>query len=1324
MPGRIPTAKLITALRDSLTVLAILLIGILTAALVGPYVVDWNGQRSLIERRLTQAAGAPVTVAGPIDVKLLPTPRLRFGDVTIGDAKAGRPRLTAKALEAEISLTALMRGQVQIVDTTLVSPRLDLEQAADGTIDLALPTDSTADSVAVDHLGVRDGTVVIRLADGRPLTLANLDVDGEATSLRGPFKIGGRLAGVQFRVATGTLDQGHMRVKLHVDGSASRPALDSDGMLARHPGAVGPGFDGTATLAGSLPIDGSPATIPWSLAMRVSVDRNVATASDVELRAGTDMRALIARGEGTGSFAASASPTVALHLHGASLDLDGLAVAPADGSIAPPKGVDLAPSLLRALGLADGAGGGSLPLRLDLGLGFDTATIGGRTLIGTEAVVGLGREPTAALTLSAEGPQGARLSLDGRVDPGPVRAVAGAFGAAPAAPAAMFRGRTEIRLSDIGRTAAWLAPLAPDVASALAGLPGRSLRFAAAVEASSTGVVARDVALDLDGSRFAGLLSFTRSVGTDRARLFADLTSDALALDHLPDPSSAATATRDLDLDLALTSRAVTLADPVVSFPAGHPGPLAAGHLALHLTKTGDDLHLRRLAFDVDGGLVEGSAERTGFAAKAEFHISVPQLGPLSQAFGGLVPLSAGALLRDRASALSPLDATLSTEATVSGGALAPTRLSLVGTAGGTHVDLTLTPVASAASIAGGAQDRPLAVTLKAEASDGADLLTQLAIPVSGAHWGTARLDAEGQGSLAAGFDMTASGTAGASMLAFKGHAGTAEGAGRLTLASPDIGPAIAGVVGGGVGSGIRTDVATDVAWTGSHIDFKGIVARIADTQGTGSLGLDLQPKRDAAGAPLPVLTGAMSIDRLPASLLVDLGFGPPSRPATSGPWSTGSFVAPSVPLPASHLSVKAATMPLFNGLQAQDVGFDLLTRGRAVTLSNVAGKLARGQIGGAVTLRHDASGNTLSGQLTWADIGLDVGGLSGRTSGMQEFSGTGNNPAALMASLAGPGSVALHAVALAQTDPTALAQTMAATAVRDIAAERASGGTDVTPTDANVLLQMLSAQLDAAPLRLGDGSVPTTLVGGVWRVGPLTVSGTAPPVAQRQSVGIVPAMPWSVGTTATLDLGALTLATRADLHAAPAGEVGDGPEAVVTRVGPIGSVPFRSVDAAGLVAAVQARAIARAQDRIDVVEQDIRERAAFNRQLKALQAEQQAAKDRAEVERQAAVAQAAADARARADAMRAVVDAQRAAAARQKAEDARIQAQIETAARANAAAADAAEKQRFIDKALKASDPPLDTGGSAAPLRAPERRSSRPGDTDLSDPSASSIIR
>ncbi len=85
---------------------------------------------------------------------------------------------------------------------------------------------------------------------------------------------------------------------------------------------------------------------------------------------------------------------------------------------------------------------------------------------------------------------------------------------------------------------------------------------------------------------------------------------------------------------------------------------------------------------------------------------------------------------------------------------------------------------------------------------------------------------------------------------------------------------------------------------------------------------------------------------------------------------------------------------------------------------------------------------------------------------------------------------------------------------------------------------------------------------------------------------------------------------------------------------------------------------------------------------------------------------------------------AREAEAARQKAEDARMQAAVEVAAQAEAARQKAiredAEKQRFIERALKATDPPFNVGTGDEPLgrpRPPEARASRSGEGDPLDP-------
>jgi len=1357
-------------LRDSLTVLAILVIGVLTAALVGPHFVDWNSHRALIENKLSEAAGTRVTVTGPIDLTLLPRPIFRFGDVTVGDPAPGRPHVTAREIDAEISLTALMRGQVQVVDTTVQAPRLDLAQASDGGFGLPLPDGEGADKVRLDDIKIHDGTLALALTGGRHVTLSGLDLTGDAVTLRGPFKAAGRFgpaeAPMVFRLAAGTLDRGRLRLKLHIDGSALRPSLDLDGTLAQGPAPAG--LDGTAALAGTLPLAGTPAVVPWRMTAHVTADTAKVSASDVELRAGTDMRALIATGDGSASLpgrspsGADASPTLpsgALHLHGAHLDLDALAVAPENGAIAPPKGLELVRLLA---GLADdGTASVSLPLRLALEARFDTATLDGQTFLATSAMLGLGPEPTAAVAFATTGPDGARLSLDGHFEPGgalplgapplgaPILGAAMApYGTVAHAAASVFRGHAEVQSADLARTAAWLRPTAPGFATWLTGtIPARSLALAGDIEASRIGATARNLSLRLDRSRFAGTLSFTRAVGAEPARLFADLTSDALDLGSLPDLSGAAAASRDLDLDLALAARTVTLSG--AALPGGASagsGSLDAGHVALQLHKTGRDLKLDRLSLDIDGATVEATAVRTGTDAKAEAHVRAPRLDALARTLGDILPGSATGALRDRAATLSPFDGTFRVEAMAASGdaALVPTRLGLDGTAGGTHVSAGWTP--DRPDDGRDAATRAVTLSLDAAAPEAAGLLRQFGLAAGDAGLGAARIGGTARGSLAGGFAAEAWARIGATTLSYRGRAQVGLGAGRLDLQSDDVRPLLAslGVVPAAAtaarpGAAIPVAAGGDFGWTDARLSLRHMAGSIGAAAGTGDLFLDLTPRKPGSGTDRPILTGALTLDRLPAEALLGLALGHPVEAAGgasptmagTGAWSDTPFGPPALALPASQVALKLDSLPIGGpipgSLEARAVALNLRTGNGAVTFADIAGRLGSGTIGGALTLRHDGSTAALSGRVTWNDVALDLDGLSGRIGGTVDLSGTGDSPAALVASLAGPGSLTLAGGALARTDPEAPARTAA-----DIDRRAGAADLDGTGIDSGDVGRSLAVELDRGPLALGDQTAPATLAGGVLRSASFHAESPRAATSPRARTD---AGGWQADTEVSVDLGRLGLTTRTTLRprGTAAERKAEGGDVIARLSGPLGGQARRDVDATGFVIAMQARALARVQDRIDMTEQDLRERAAFNRQLKAIEADQQAARDRAKAEsdatRAAAVAAVKADAVAKAEvaakaaaaavkadavakaevaakaaaaaakaaaADRAAAEARSVEAVRLRAEDARVQAEVEAAARSDIGRAEA-EKRRLLDNTPK--------GYTTSPLSSPDRR-------------------
>ena len=315
----------------------------------------------------------------------------------------------------------------------------------------------------------------------------------------------------------------------------------------------------------------------------------------------------------------------------------------------------------------------------------------------------------------------------------------------------------------------------------------------------------------------------------------------------------------------------------------------------------------------------------------------------------------------------------------------------------------------------------------------------------------------------------------------------------------------------------------------------------------------------------------------LPPNPFLDLAWGSPDGVAGSAPnrgaWSEAPFGAPAAAMPRSEVGLKIGTMPLNGAGQASSVSLVLRAGNGGVTLADATGRLDGGTIGGTATLRRDASGASLSGRITWNDIVFDHDGLSSRVGGTQDLAGSGATPAAVVASLAGTGSVTLVGATLARTDPEALARTVAAL-------DKAQDLTDpdAPAIDVDDVRQALGTQLDRGPLRLGDQTAPATLAAGVLRAGPLHAESPR----------------WAADVDLTLDLRSLDLQSKTRLRTRELGteRKSDVAEVVSILAGPLGAAPQRDLDATSLVNVIQARAIARDQERIEVMQQDIRERA------------------------------------------------------------------------------------------------------------------------------------
>jgi large subunit ribosomal protein L24 len=231
--------------RQFLTFVAVLLVVALTAALVAPLFIDWSRHRGQIEAELSAVVGAPVVVAGPIDIRFLPTPYLLLKDVTIAAAPGGPAALVCKSLQLEASLASLPSGKARFTLARVDHPILTLVRRPDGGVDLpSWRLQVAGGRVALDRLVVEAGRVILTGGGQKPLGV-DLDLDASAASLVGPFRGSGRVAApglgaAAINFASGAMTDGALPLKLEATGDGG-PSLIFDGAVTMSPRAGGGG---------------------------------------------------------------------------------------------------------------------------------------------------------------------------------------------------------------------------------------------------------------------------------------------------------------------------------------------------------------------------------------------------------------------------------------------------------------------------------------------------------------------------------------------------------------------------------------------------------------------------------------------------------------------------------------------------------------------------------------------------------------------------------------------------------------------------------------------------------------------------------------------------------------------------------------------------------------------------------------------------------------------------------------------------------------------------------------------------------------------------
>ena len=527
-------------MRSPLLYLGFAVVLVLFGALVGPMFIDWSNYREDLQRYGERITGRPVHIGGAVEIRLLPTPMLRVGDVRIANAVGATSPdlLRAGHIEVRLSLTPLLQGKFEVKSLNFDKTVFEIERMAPGQANWQLHSSGkwkqiiSAENISLEAATVRNGIVFLRDKMRQGVArIDNVNLDISASSLAGPYRIKG---GVRYQnapalisIATGRFDaKGDMRLSVNLvpEGSA-RPSYVFDGRIL--------GNDPQDILEGKLKIARTDKPTIGDGGRDQRAEPVVPFSFTTEVRAGfgrvqlDDMSFYIDQAQSggaiTGSLTAMIKDTIeaSVQLEARHLDFDRIAerVGVRPGDIIPDletigtitQGLELLPRDFRA------------KIKFDanaLTIGGDTIETATISAAYTDGVLQIGRASGMFPGRSIVVLDGVRFSEPGR--------------------RAGLEGGIQFETRDTKGFLRWALPAASEWFDSVPnGFKGAST-LTGRIAADETSVAVKDAKLQLDGMHVSGSLSVAPG---GRAVVAANLEIDSLDVDrYVAEPASDETA--------------------------------------------------------------------------------------------------------------------------------------------------------------------------------------------------------------------------------------------------------------------------------------------------------------------------------------------------------------------------------------------------------------------------------------------------------------------------------------------------------------------------------------------------------------------------------------------------------------------------------------------------------------------------------------------------------------------------------------------------------------------------------------------------------------
>jgi len=985
---------------------AIAIILALLAALVGPLLIDWNSYRPLFESQASRVLGTEVRIAGPIDLRLLPSPRLTLNEIQIGHAEAASgptgtgaaTPVTARSLGVEFALAPLMRGEWRATEFIIAGPRIDLTADAAGHLRTpGLAVAFNPDDLFIEKLSIEDGKLTIANPDGSGVTLDRVWFNGEARSLAGPVKgegavtIGDEL--YPFRLSTGRYgEDGTLKLHVNVDPVNHPLAIETDGVLSLNDA---PRFEGTLKLARPVGIAqkaGGRLTQPWRVTAKLKANAQSALMEQVEYLYGSEEQGV--KLGGVAEFKFGKEPRFDGVLSGRQIDLDRV-LASEGGGVRPPP----AAAIRELIELGGGAFAPTFPITV--GIGIDQVMLGGSAVQNLRGDIVSDARGWNLDRFEFRAPGYSRVRLSGHlaVDKGGVA----------------FTGPAEIDANDPKMLAAWLEGRA-DKTKPLAPIDVSPISIRGDVTLGSEKIAIENLKAEFDRKVVSGRFAYVFGSRQAQAKLDAALNAPELDLD----------ATLGFGMALLSGSSLERPRDMTIAIDIGRAsvGGFTGSNASARLKVDANGLQIDKLAVADLGGAAFSASGRIDTSGKTPLgsinvDLNAPEMEPVLAVLQRFAP-STVAMLSDNVPMISP--ANLQARLTIDGTApSAVGRLAVGGRLGRLRVALNAQGNAEADVLTRG----DLKIDGKLDSEDGRALLTVLGldrsiaiepgpaslnVTLAGPASGDLRTELRLTGK---GLEVRATGTA-------QPFASSPVATMRATVTRANVAP----LRGPARDDTTALPVTFDgrIALNGGEVSVSDLNANVGGSHVRGKLAWVL-------GTPRRV-SGEIEADTVDAGGLLAAAIGMPATAAGSGKtwlWSTEPFADGVFGNRTGVVTFKARRLDVTRQIAVREFRAMLRFADREFVVDEMSGDVGGGQLGGAMTWRDTDLGLTAKAEISVkeADVAtmLPAGArppITGKLDLAATVSGSGLSPIALIGSLQGSGTATLANGQLAGLDPRA----------------------------------------------------------------------------------------------------------------------------------------------------------------------------------------------------------------------------------------------------------------------------------------------------------------